>query len=66
MSENKEEPKSFVYIGIGPHWVKCGRVFGSNYVLLGIDNIIVHDIKEAKCVVCGKKANTEDCGDRDC
>ena len=66
MPETKEEiykPKErvYVHIGIGPHWVKCGHVFGSNYTLLGEDDIMVDNIKEARCVVCGKKADAEEC-----
>lgn len=59
---------TYIYIGIGDHWVKCGKVFQDNYVpLYQNDKIdyIVDKINDATCVVCGKKISEESCLPRD-
>lgn len=56
------EPE-YVHVGVGPHWVKCTRLHGNNYVVLTEENTC--DPEDGKCVVCGKVASVRDCLPRD-
>lgn len=58
----------YIYIGIGDHWVRCGNVYGNNYLPLNQErggNLIVDKIYDATCVVCGKKISERECLSRD-
>lgn len=49
-----KDMEKYVHIGVGEHWVKCGHIFGTNYGMLGENDILVDTTEEARCVVCGK------------
>ena len=55
----------FIFINVGPHWVKCGRQYGRNYVMLDKEGFIRDSVENVHCVVCGKKATEKYCLPRD-